>query len=373
MELIKSGAVTNRNKNIFRGRSLTSYAVGTHELMAWLHQNPLVEFQPVEKVWDPVQIGQNPNFMAVLPARKVDLSGRIALHFGTGNVAAGPSETVDMVNGAELSPGGRTIFTLPSRNRQGERNIRPSIREFPNLFGIRESVDMVVTEFGVANLRGRSVRERAMALIDVAHPDDRPQLVEEAKASRIIYQDQIYLADNACLYPDDVATIQTFKNGSTIRFRAIRPSDEDEMRRLFYRFSDEAVYYRYFTTVKAMPHSRMQEYVNVDYRTTMSIVGLIGDPGEGHIIAEARYVRLCEGNLADVAFIVDEQYQGLGVATFMFRMLIEKAKERGIKGFTADVLSSNKSMMKVFEKGGLTVKASFDSGTYHLDMPFGKF
>ena len=90
------------------------------------------------------------------------------------------------------------------------------------------------------------------------------------------------------------------------------------MRRLFYRFSDESVYYRYFTAIKTMPHSRMQEYVNVDYRKAMSIVGLVGEVGAGHIIAEARYVKDPKSNFAEAAFVVDEEYQGLGIAGFCF-------------------------------------------------------
>ena len=370
MDLIKSGAVSNRNKGIFRGKSLSSYALGTPELFTWLDRNPLVEFQGVEYVWTPVRIGQNKNFRAILTARKVDLTGRVALHFGRASVAAGPSEAVDMINGAELSEGGKTIFALPSRNKNGEPNFLLSVGALPNVLGMRESVDMVVTEYGVANLRGRTVRERAQALIDIAHPQDRPTLVEQAKERKILYPDQIFLAESAYLYPMDVAATETFKGGVRLRFRAIRPSDEEEMRRLFYRFSDEAVYYRYFTRIKAMPHARMQEYVNVDYRRCMSIVGLVGEPGEGHIVAEARYVKLPDGGYADVAFVVDEEYQGIGVASFMMKMMTHDARDKGILGFTADVLATNKSMMKVFERCGYPVKASLEGGAYHLVISF---
>lgn len=370
MELVKSGAVTNRKKKSFLGKSITSYALGTPELMNWLDRNPMVEFQGLGKALDPVEASRNPKYIAILPARKVDLSGRIALHFGKGLVSGGPSEAMDIVTSAELSQGGKTIVALPSRNRAGEGNIRVSIEQFPNLFGIRESVDMVVTEYGVAALCGRTERERAQALIDIAHPEDRQGLVDRAKERKVLYADQIFLAESAHFYPQDVATKNTFKGGVELRFRAIKPSDEDQMRRLFYRFSDEAVYYRYFTAIKAMPHSRMQEYVNVDYRKTLSIVGLVGEPGHGKLIAEARYVKHDSSNYADIAFVVDEEYQGIGVASYLYKLLIQKAKERGIQGFTADVLTTNKSMMKVFEKGGYKVKATMDGGAYSLSIPF---
>jgi acyl-CoA hydrolase/RimJ/RimL family protein N-acetyltransferase len=370
MDVIKSGAVTNRNKEIFRGKSLAAYAFGTPELMAWLHRNPLVEFQGIDKVFNPAKIGANPKFVGLLPVRKVDLSGRVALNFGKGNVTSGPGDIMDFFHGAELSPGGLTLVALPSRNRNHEPNIRLSIEAFPNQLNVRESVDIVITEYGFAVLGGRTVRERAQALIEIAHPDDRKQLVEQAKSEKILYPDQIFLEASAHLYPSEISTQHTFKDGIYIRFRAIKPSDEEEMRRLFYRFSDEAVYYRYFSPIKTMPHAKMQEYVNVDFSQVMSIVGLVGEVGMGHIIAEARFVKWPDRPFADVAFIVDEKYQGIGVASYLYKMLIRLAKDRGITGFTADVLSSNKAMMKVFEKGGAVIKAKLEYGVYSLNIPF---
>lgn len=369
MDLVISGAVTNRRKETFRGKSLTSYALGTPELMAWLDRNPLVEFQGIDKVFDPIQIGRNRRFVIVIPARKVDLSGRIALHIGKGNVVAGPGEVMDFFNGAEISRGGLTVFALTSRNRQGECNIRISVEDYPNQFTMRESVDLVVTEYGVANLRGRTIRERAQALIDVAHPGHRSGLVNQAKKEKIIYGDQIFLAESAVLCPYDISTRQTFKDDVEVLFRAIRPSDEEGMRRLFYRFSDDAVYYRYFSPIKAMPHARMQEYVNVDCNRIVSIVGLSGDPGEEKIIAEARFVRDQMRPHAEIAFVVDEAYQGLGIGGFLYSLLVRAAKDRGIKAFTAEILASNKGMMRVLEKGELPVRARLEQGVFSITIP----
>lgn len=370
MDLVKSGAVTNRHKEIFRGKSLTSYAFGTPELMSWLNRNPLVEFQGIDKVFNPAQIGLNPRFVAVMPARKVDISGRIALQFGKGTVTAGPGDVADLFHGAGLSKGGFTIFALPSRNRHQQSNILLSIEDFPNQFSIRESVDLVITEYGIASLSGRTVRERAQAIIEIAHPDDRRRLVEDAKSQKILYPDQIFIEASAHLYPAEINSQHLFKQETRVRFRAIRPSDEEEMRRLFYRFSDQSVYYRYFAPIKVMPHAKMQEYVNVDFSQVLSIVGLVGEPGQGHIIAEARLVKDQRRPWADVAFVVDERYQGMGIATFLYKMLIRFAKERGLQGFTADILASNKAMMNVFEKGGEIIKAKLEYGVYHLEIPF---
>ena len=370
MDLVRSGAVSNRNKRVYRGKSLTSYAFGTKELMAWLDRNPLVDFQGIDTVFNPVQIGTNPRFIAVIPARKVDLSGRVAMHIGKGNVATTPGEVADFVNGAELSERGSTIFALPSRNLKGRPNIVLSVEDLPNQLSLQESVDMIVTEYGVANMRGRTVRERAQFLIDIAHPEDRKKLFEQAKERKILYPDQIYLPESARLYPSDIATRHTFKGDVEVRFRAIKPSDEEEMRRLFYRFSDRTVYYRYFSPIKVMPHARMQQYVNIDYINTLSIVGLTGPPEEEHIIAEARFVKDRKKPCGDVAFVVEEQYQGIGIATYLYEMLVTLARERGLQGFTADVLASNKAMMKVFEKGRYPVRATLSEGAYELVITF---
>ena len=368
MELVKSGAVSNRKKGLFKGRSLTAYALGSRELMQFLDKNPIVEFQSIDKVFNPMEIGQNHRFVLIIPARRVDLSGRVTLHNSKGNVTAGPGQMADFFNGAEISQGGYTIIALPSQNRQGTPNIRLSVEDSPDLLSLPESIDLVATEQGIAHLRGKTLRERAQALIEIAHPEDRPELVEGAKKINILYKDQIFLADSTRFYPADIETRHMFKNNINIRFRAIKPSDEDQMRRLFYRFSDKAIYYRYFSPIKTMPHEKTQEYVNVDYRDVLSIVALVGEPGQQTIIAEARFAKHQNKPLVDIAFVVDEAYQGYGIATYLYQMLARLAKGRGAQGMTADVLASNRAMLKVFEKGDFPVQAKVEQGVYALTI-----
>jgi len=300
----------------------------------------------------------------------VDLTGNVALQMGRGNVTGSPGQAQEYFAGAEYSRGGRSVVALPSRNLRGEPNLRVSVADYPNQFTNRESLDLIVTDYGIASLAGRTVRERAQALIDIAHPEDRAELVRQAKEARILYADQIYLREAAALYPEHLACAHTFRGGLRVRFRAIRPSDEEEMRRLFYRFSDQAVYYRYFSSIQAMPHERMQEYVNVDYRRTLSIVGTVEEEGIERIIAEGRYTRLRNNAFATAAFVVDERHQGLGIASFLLSLLIRTARDHGIAGFAADILADNKAMIRVFEKTGLPLRAAMVSGVYHLSMPF---
>lgn len=370
MELVKSGAVTNYRKEVFRGKSLASYALGTAELMSWLHHNPLVDFQSIDKVCSPTHIGANSNYIGIFHARKVDLYGRIAFPVGKRSITAGPGESADLFTGAELSSGGSTVFGLPSRNARGKPNIVIMLQDLRNQFHKRESIDVVVTEYGVANLKWRSIRERAQALIDIAHPVDRAKLVEQAKEKGILFPDQIFISESAHLYPAHIATEKIFKGGTIVRFRAIKPSDEEAMRRLFYRFSDKTIFTRFFYPIKTMPHDKMQEYVNIDYSRELSIVGLVGEPEQGTIIAEARFMKEELSPFADIAFLVDEKYQGIGIASFLYDMLIRLAKERGLKGFKAEVMQDNKGMIEVFEKGGQTVNSRLQDGVYWLSIPF---
>ena len=370
MDLVKSGAVTNYRKPLYRGKSVASYALGTPKLMKWLDRNPLVEFQSVEQVFDPIQIGRIPNFVVVEEVRTIDLLGRMAFSMGKNDITSGPSKSMDLFTGADISRGGRSIIGLPSRNAKGTPNIVVMLRNLRNQFHMRESIDAVVTEYGIANLKWRTIRERAQALIDIAHPDDRQKLMNDAKAKHILFSDQIFLADSARLYPMEVATEHEMKNGLQVRYRPIKPSDEEAMRRFFYRFSKKSVYSRFFFPISTMPHNKMQAYVNIDYRDEMSLVAMINGPGQEIIIAEARYARDAESGFGDLGFFVDEGYQGLGVAQYLYSMLIRLAKERGLKGFTAEVLQDNKGMINVFEKGGLPVEALLKDGVYNLRIPF---
>lgn len=370
MDLVNCGAVTNKKKKSFPGKSLASYAQGTPELMKWLDNNPLIEFQGIDLIAEHIKMGLIDKFVVILPARKVDLTGNIALHVGKGNVTAGPGQIQELFAGTERSKGGKAIFAVPSRNLNNKANILISVENYPNQFTIRESLNLIATEYGIASFFGKTVRERAQALIDIAHPDDRSELVRQAKEARILYPDQIYLKDAGHFYPEKISTRHTLSNGLIVSFRAIKPSDEEAMRRLFYRFSDDMVFYRYFSPIKTMPHAKMQEYVNVDYREDMSIVGVIEEGHAERIIAEGRYSRKPNTSIADTAFVVDETFAGLGIASYLLEMLIKYAREQGITGISADVLQNNKAMLKVYEKLPYAIESKLKYGIYHLTINF---
>jgi len=367
MDLVKSGAVSNKKKTSFNGKSLAVYAQGTPDLMKWLNHNPLVEFHDIEHI--AASMVANPQATAVFPARKVDLTGALALFAGSQNVTASSGQIEEISAGTHSAKGGKIIFALFSRNKRNEPNIILSLAGYPNLFTNREALDLIVTEYGIASMTGKTMRERAQALIDIAHPEDREDLIRQAKEANIIYRNQIFIPESGALYPQHLQIKHHLKDGKLVLLRAIKPSDTEEMRRLFYRFSDTTVYYRYFSPLKMMPHEKMQQYANIDYRKTLSLVATTDIEGVEKIIAEGRYsLREDIPNYADVAFVVDENYQGRGIASLILGMLVQEARSQGIKCFKADVITDNRSMLKVFEKSGLPLKAELDCGAYVVTM-----
>jgi len=252
-----------------------------------------------------------------------------------------------------MSRSGKSIVTVRSLNREGKSNIIIAHKNSEQVRSTLGTTRYVVTEYGIANIAGKSIRERVMAIVDIAHPDHRDALIRQAKEMDLIYKDQIYVTERAADYPFELETVKTFAHNQEVKFRPIKTSDEDMMRRLFYGFSDESRYMRYMRPVRIMPHVTMQPYVQIDYNTVLSIVGTIQYKGSERIIAEARYALDDERDQYETAFIVDEEFQGMGIAKFVFNYLINIARDRGIKTLYAIVIPKNKGMRKVFESASI--------------------
>ena len=231
-------------------------------------------------------MGLSNPFIAIMPARKADVTGGIALHRVRGNVTAGPGAVQEVLMGAALSPGGKAIFALPSRNRRRAR-IRFRRRMSSQTSSQTENTRHGGTEYGIAYLPG-AVQERTQACDRYSAPGRPGRIGGAGEKGEEFLPGSDHPPQSGAPHPEEISGTQTFKDGLRVHFRRSKPSDEDEPRRLFDRL-DKSVYYRYFSPIKTMPHSKMQEYVNVDYQDTMSIVGLVEDEGSEKVIAEARY------------------------------------------------------------------------------------
>ena len=370
IDLVESGIITNRKKTLHNGKIIATFCMGTQRLYDFVDDNPLIEFHPCDYTNDPFIIAKNENMISINAAIQIDLTGQVCADSIGEYFYAGIGGQVDFVRGAARSKGGKPIIVLPSTAKKGPvSRIVPFLDQGAGVVTSRGDVAYVVTEYGICNLHGRNLRERALALISIAHPDFRDDLLNYAKQRRLVHLDQMPLAVAGRFYPEqyermaDIGAMKVF-------FRPIKPTDEAIERAFFYSLSDETVYYRFFNIVKTMPHEKLQPLVNIDYREEMAIVGLLGEPGDEEMIAIGRFKLDHADDYAEVAFVVHDRWQNAGIGTYLMRTLIEIAQDMGAHGFKADVLAENKKMLHVFHKWGYPVHSRLDEGVYSIRIDF---
>ena len=234
----------------------------------------------------------------------------------------------------------------------------------------RGDIHYVVTEYGIAYLHGKNVRERAMELISIAHPKFRPWLLREAKTLNLIYKDQAYIPGERGQYPEELETYRTTKSGLEIFLRPVRLSDEPLLKDFFYSLSDQSIYRRFISARTDMPHERLQEFVVIDYTREMVILAIIGDEENPLVVGVGQYGIDEQTHTAEVALVVRDDYQNKGIGTELLNYLTYLAKRQGLHGFTAEVLVSNQPMLHLFEKAGFTIEKRREAGVYELRMLF---
>jgi acyl-CoA hydrolase/RimJ/RimL family protein N-acetyltransferase len=351
IDLINSGAISLDRSRYTGGLVTASYCYGSRALYEYVDRNPVFEFYPIARLSNPFVVRRIKSLIGIMNVKKIDISGELVIFHSGDNLLSGYESKLNFAVAATISKRGKAIVALNSVDKQGKSNIVIKHDcDVDNPHSTLGVVKYIVTEYGVANLFGKSIRERAIAMIDIAHPDHRESLLNQAKALNYVYADQIYVARHAANYPSGLETRKSLRDGLEIKIRPIKSSDEDMMRHLFYNFSDEAKYFRYFASKPVMPHKEMQTYVSIDYEEVLSVVAIVEKGRNERIIAEARYAYDKRAGAYEIAFIVDEEFQGKGVATFMFNYLIKIARDREIGWFIAYVLPRNEAMLKVFEK-----------------------
>lgn len=187
VELIECGAVNNSKKPIHTGRTVATFAFGSQRIYDLINDNPAFELLPVDYVNDPAVIAKHPNFVSINAALEVDFYGQVCAEaIGTKHVS-GTGGQVDYVRGAVQSPGGMSFIAFPSTAKGGTvSKIVPMLTQGSVVTTSKNDVDCIVTEYGIAKLRGRPLSERAKALISIAHPDFRDELTFAAKKQNII-------------------------------------------------------------------------------------------------------------------------------------------------------------------------------------------
>jgi ribosomal protein S18 acetylase RimI-like enzyme len=228
----------------------------------------------------------------------------------------------------------------------------------------------VVTEYGIAQLRGRSIYQRVMELSQIAHPQFRQWLVEEAKKYHYIFLDQIAPPEEDLLFLERYKSWVTLKNGRRISVRPLLPADEFAYRNFFYSLREETIFYRFFRKIRTLPRPMAQKtWASVDYRKNMSLIGMVQKKGHKEIMAIGTYMEIDE-KMAEVAFMVQEEYQGLGMGSYLLAQLEAIARENGYTGFTAVVMPENKAMIQVFKKRYPDAAMRFKDGDIVVTMTF---
>jgi GNAT superfamily N-acetyltransferase len=283
-----------------------------------------------------------------------------------GRFFSGIGGQVDFVRGASRSRGGKAIIALPATAKDGQvSRIRPSFEEGAGIVTSRGDVRYVVTEYGVADLWGRNIRERALALIEIAHPKFRKELLAAAQARRYVAADQVI---PRATYPYQEARRERLRDGLEVLVRPVRMTDEGALQQLFYRLSDESIYRRFFCYRHQYPHEEMQKLVDLDYESNMALV--VCEPEREEPIALARYDVNPATSFADIAFVVRDDWQRRGVGPLLLKRMAEIGRARGLAGFEADVLATNTPMLTVFHRSGLELRSTLEDGVFHLEAPF---
>jgi len=368
MELVRCGAVDNSRKHFVPGRSVASHAMGTRALYEFVDGNPEVEFRGSGWVNDPANIARNERMVAVNGARQIDLTGQVVRDSAGHRFHGGVGAQLDFLRGSAASAGGRPIHVLPSTSRDGTKS--RIVAKLPPATGVatsRADVHYIVTEHGVASLHGRSIRERALEMIQVAHPDFREELMrgahERGWVPRFVSVAPSSLGTGEADSGLGLRRVRLGRSDEGYLLRPLHPSDIRRLQEFFYSHTEDTVRSRYGYLRQDMPADSAYELVGVDQSRDLAL-GLFEESGLGRapvLRAVGRFYRDDDGASAEVAFVVHEAARRRGMASLLLEELAKVAERRGIERFWAEVLTGNEAMRSLFERFGAKSERSRDT------------
>ncbi|MBU1398883.1 MAG: GNAT family N-acetyltransferase [Proteobacteria bacterium] len=364
LPLFEKKVITNKKKTLLPGKVVASLCMGSEKIYRFVDNNPMFYFRSSEFVNDPTVIARNDNLISISSALEVDLTGQVCSDSMGYLFYSGIGDQVDFLRGSAMSKGGFSIIALPSTAQNGKTSrIVSHLSEGAGVATTRGDVNFVITEYGIAELQGKSIYQRVIELAQIAHPKFREELIETAKKRHYIFADQLAPIQDDLLFLESYKYSLKLKSGKTVDFRPLLPSDEFAYRNFFYSLQEKTIYLRFFYKMKIFSHEVVQkQWASIDYRKNMSVIGLVQKGGHQEIIAIASYA-MEEPERAEVAFVVQEDYQGKGVASFLLDILEKIARENNYKGFSATVLRENPTMIHIFKKKYPNAKISASSGS----------
>jgi acyl-CoA hydrolase len=361
--LLEQRVITNKKKTFLPGRVVASLCMGSEALYHYVDNNPVFYFRSSEFVNDPTVIARNDNLVSISSALEVDLTGQVCSDSTGYLFYSGIGDQVDFLRGSAMSRGGFSVIALPSTAQNGKvSRVVPHLSEGAGVATTRGDVNFIITEYGIAELQGKGIYQRVMELAQIAHPKFRDDLIDVAKKRHYIFSDQLPPSSEDLHFLEAYKSIFLLPNGKTMEIRPLQPSDEFAYRNFFYSLREETIYFRFFYKMKLFSHEVVQkQWASVDYHKNMSLIGMVQKGGHKEIMAIGSYAD--DGDRAEVAFVVREDFQSMGVASHFLVKLEAIAKENDYKGFTATVLKENAAMLKVFKRQYPDAEVSMSGGS----------
>jgi acyl-CoA hydrolase/L-amino acid N-acyltransferase YncA len=362
-ELVLAGVVT--------GKVVGSWAMGTRRLYDLLGSDGRFSLHRIEHVCDPEVIGRHDRMVSVTQAFSIDLSGQVCTENLDGRLYGGVSASPEFHRGALRARRGTPVVCLASRSPSGRTAFRVALGPTEPVALTRAEQRWVVTEYGTAYLHGKSLAERALALVEIAHPDDREELLAAARECGILAEGQRLRSHRA--YPVEEERALTLRDGRDVLVRPTRAVDRPALQALFHRLPEQDVHTRFFTKLNSLTDRTADHLCNVDYEEDMAFAVVVGPPAAERIVATSSYHVNARDGFAEVAYLVDPAWQRTGLASALHARTVEYARSHGVRGLTADVLVENDAMMTVFRRGAATghdLEIEIEDGIFELRMRF---
>lgn len=369
LALMECGVINGRKKTQHPGKIVTSFCLGSRRLYDMIDGNPMFQFRPIEFIANIDAIARNKRMVSLTQAFAVDLTGQVCTDQFHGRFYSGLACQPEFMRGAALSEGGKPIVCLFSTTEDGkESRIRPNLQAGEGVSIPRSDVHYVVTEYGIAYLYGKSITERAIALIEVAHPNFRHQLLEEAKLLNFVRREQKVESSKHYLVEEERHVI--LKWGKEVLLRPAGAGDIMAMKEIFYRMSAEDVYTRFFQRLEGLSFVTAQRLCNVNFETEVAFMATVGTRENEEIVGSACYFLNASTNLAEVAYMIVPAWQATGLGSALQQRLMEFAKKKGVRGFLAEVLQDNKKMISLAKRACDNVHVTKESGVLEIVMTF---
>jgi len=369
MKLISKGIITNRHKGFNDGKVVASSALGSKYLYEFMDDNPAIEFYPSDYVNDPGIISQHNRMVSMNVGMAVDLTGQVAADALPFNYFSGITGMLDFIRGSALSKGGKSFILMTSTTASGKKSrIVPTLTDTAVVVP-RSDVNYVATEYGVVNLFGKNIQERAVALISIAHPDFREQLFENAKKMNLIGRERTVKDALQAVYPMKIE--QTIEiSGQNITIRPAKAVDERRIQEHFYSLDKEDIISRFFHEKDRFVTDEMESVSQVDYIKKLTLIATVGEYGFSEVVGIGEYQLDEADNIAEIAFSVSKSFQGMGLGKQLIKKLAEVARENGIAGLMAYTSPKNESMIRIFKALPYKVRTTLQEGTVVLSCRF---